>query len=366
MKRIAGVLCVASIVALVWLRPLWIQLEGQVQAQLTVQPNDEALSEACREWSADSLECGLYAMGEGTADGLEGILLYECLVYHPDALGVTVVAGTSVTPAQIAAEDRVVMLSEATALALDPSMNCVGREIAIGGEYFRIVGIYRMRSPLGVLTQRPEASAILPCRMSDEPRSMYLWLRTQGNSRFLLQRTSREIEGLTQSPDFGGAGAQDAGTAAAHGRQRILFWLWLDGVVAAAARLWQWKSRRARFAREVIRRRGIFEGRSFLRKAVALAATDLLPSAALAFAAILATACAASGLALDETIVPLRFLDPGTWLEMFKANALRANTSDLAPVYPIVLGARLTQLTEMAGTLSFGSLLLSLRRERCT
>lgn len=364
MKKLGGCLFAGCTALLLWLYVLYGHLDGQIQARFSAQPEKASLASAMSQWNEASLEYGLYAMGIGVVEDLEDVLLYECLAYHPDALGITMVWGAPITPAQITNQDHVVMLSQETAMKLNPAMDWSGRCVQIDGESYQVVGVYRARSHLGFLTQVCKETAILPCRAGPTPRNFSLWLCTRGDSRYLFQRAQGWLDALHQSADFASSSTWDLGLSALLGRQGILLWLWLDSMASFIFMLRRWRQRRARFLEQVHRCFSIWEAGTCLRGILPRFVVDLLPSVLLVSAGLWATVRLAGGLVLNEMVLPQHFLRVGAWLEMFAVKTMQANAAPWFPVYPYVLCMRLSQLSGISGALSFALMLLFLKEER--
>lgn len=363
MRKMAWTLFFASAVLLLAVSGQWRNLDGQVQARFIARPDGEALVKALRS-SLGDVEMGLYALGSAQAGKIPDVRLYECLIYHPDALGVTLTQGNALTQAQLDRGEDTAMISEQLALALDPAMDCVGRPLTIGDRTYRIAGVYRARSPLGFLTMLDACSAIVPCREESSLRQMHLWIRTRDDSRYVHQQVEKDLDGLDASAEYGSSEAVDLGLAAKLGRQGARFWLWLDFAVLCIAMFRRLRPRRRQFLREIAERRRRDDAGTLLRNALPRVLTEVLPSLLLLLACAGSTATLLSGLTLDESVLPRRFLDLSAWRKMFMDNALRENAAQPAPVWVNVLCRRLESLCAGLGVFSFGALLLALGRER--
>lgn len=364
MRNIVGLLLVICIVLLTWISTMWSLLSGQIQAHFTSSAGNKLLSDLMKKWKESSAEFGIYAFGENDINNSEDVLLYECIAYHPDALGITIISGTSITPQQIAKGDQVAMLSEKIAVSLDPSMNCIGQEITIDGERYRVLGIYRNRSPLGFLSRLPGNSVVIPYRRNEETRILNLWIQAQEDSRFLYQEVHGALELLNQSKDFASFSVKDLGLAARLGRQNSLFWLWLDGALLSFTIFHRSRFRRKRFFRKAALQYRIFEFRIFLRKILPSMIVDLLPSVTFVVVALLVTVKLASGVVIDATVLPQRFLDINAWRNMFVSNVLQTNSAYFVPAFSYVICDRLNQLNRILGSFGLACLLLCLKKER--
>lgn len=363
MRKMAWVLFFASAVLLLAMSGQWRSLDGQVQAYFAVCPSDGTLVKDLRSWLAHE-EMSLYTLGTARIGEISDVRVYECMVYHPDALGVTLTQGSALTQAQLDWDDGVAMISEPLALALDPAMDCVGRLLTIGDRMYRIVGIYRARSPLGYLTVLDSYSAIVPCREGTSLRQMHLWIRTRDDSRYVYQQVKKNLDGLNQSADYGSEGAVDLGLAAKLGRQGVYCWLWLDFAVLCAANLRRLRPRWQCFIRETAERRRRYDVGSFFWSIFSHALKEVLPSLVLVLACVVSLVVLLDGLTLDESVFPRRFLDLGAWRDMLIADTLRENVAQSAPVLANLLCRRLEQLCVGLGIFSFGTLLLVMGRER--
>ena len=96
---------------------------------------------------------GAFAMEETTLNNREDIQVYECLNYHPEAIGILMMKGSPITHAQTNHSDSVIMLSEKAALTLSPTLDCIDSFVSLNEKKYRIVGIYQHYEPLGYLTR---------------------------------------------------------------------------------------------------------------------------------------------------------------------------------------------------------------------
>ncbi len=357
MKKAAYGLCGACFVLLIWCAALYLQLDGQIQAHFTARWDQSLQTELQKRLENEDAQMGLYAMRRSDIGSLEDGSIYECVFYHPDAIGIQIIAGTAITQAQIEADDAVMMLSEGAAMRMDPDMNLIGTETMLNGREYTIIGIYRQRSPLGMLTRRSELSAVIPFRTTDHPRVFRLWLYTAGNTRFLYQKLQNCIVDLNQSEDVGGMNVRDLGTAARLGRQSAYIWLWIGCTAFCIGLLRHWKGRRRRFLENAGQIYVREEFAVFVRRGLRLAVRDYLPSILAAALWIAASIWLIASFRFDETVLPRRFLSLKAWYEMLLQNAIRTNESDFLPTLQGALYDRLRHMVSILGSLGIGTVL---------
>lgn len=357
MKKAACGLCGACCILLIWCAAFYLQLDGQIQAHFTARWDQSLQTELQKRLENEDAQMGLYAVLESDIGSLEDGSIYECIFYHPDAIGIQIIEGAAITQAQIEADDAVMMLSEGAAMRMDPNMNLIGTKTMLNGREYTIIGIYRQRSPLGMLTRRSELSAVIPFRMTDQPRVLRLWLYTAGNTRFLYQKLQSCIADLNQSADVGSMNVRNLGTAARLGRQRAYIWLWIGCTAFCIGLLRRWRGRRRRFLENAQQLYAREEFPVFARTGLRWAMQAYLPSMLAAAFWIAASIWLIAGFCFDETVLPRRFLSLKAWYEMLVQNAIRTNESHFWPTLQGALYDRLRHLVSILGSLGVGTIL---------
>lgn len=356
MRRWIFVLLALLCAAALWVcGALFQSLGGQSLCRLTAVP-DAAVAARIRAMAeARGLQFSAFAIGDE-----ESLTLFECLFYHPEALGITLTDGSPITQAQIERGERVAMLSESAALALSPTLDVVGQSVMLGDTSYRVVGIYKHYEPIGFLARTARASAIVPLGAEEDARRIYVWTRPKAASPFAFQYARTALEKLDLGRDAQSFMAADIGLMADMNRQAIRFWtlsaLLLFGIYALRKLAWMRRAFVKAVRRECTRHYG---GRAALHL-IGPFAWYVAPSLAVVAALAFYMVYCAKNLLISAQFVPARFLDPEAWLSQLSALAVKNNLAESMPVYAYALCAQLAYLTMACGALVILFLALSL------
>lgn len=347
-------MCALCVLGLCYVDALWGRLSDQLLYQLLMEVDKEARDSLVKVATGNDMELGAFALGEaklGTAGTEQEILLRECLVYHPEALGILMITGSPITHSQIEGSEAVVMLSLDAALKHFPTINCIDAIVELNGTPHRVVGVYQEDEPLGPTTRTASASAITPMRVSNGARKLYVWLRPKKASSFAFQHAKSQLDKLSRNSDLGVFQATDIGRMSQMNRQGVRFWQLLLLSVLCCRLLQMLTKMRRRFYQHA---RSAFSKQYGLRACAELiwpVMWGLLPSLALIICWIGYFIYCANRLLISAEHVPKQLLDPSAWWAKLIETTISVNISTAMPVFSYLLNSKLQWVSLILGLL---------------
>ncbi|MEG1844602.1 MAG: ABC transporter permease [Clostridia bacterium] len=346
-KAICLVLAMLCCLGLVGSDILLESLEGQSVHRLSVAVNN-GTRKALRDLSIEqNAEMGAFAVSETTFAG-GALARYQCLAYHPGALGIVLTHGAPITQAQIERGDKVIMLSQHAAMQLSPDLRCVGTKTHIGEVPYLIIGIYRHVEPLNFLTRTSEDTAIVPITTADDERRVYVWLKDKAASPFAFAQADKALRELGSAVDLGDYQAIDLSRVSREGRQGFRLWLLIITTVLGLELLRVLTGSRKRF-REDIRR--AFAKHDAPRACLGLVwpfVRSMLPTLLVIGGWGVCVLDFAGRLVISDQ-VPGALLDPGAWIDKRVAYTMTANLAEGLPVVAPLLAEHLIRLGTALG-----------------
>lgn len=315
-------------------------LEDQATFRITMDI-DRAQIEALTR-ATEGLDAEMGAFCQRNCADIEDCRVYETLVFHPGALGISLLSGRAPASAYET------IISDQLATDVFHSYDCVGLTIKIDGIVYTITGVYTSYEPLGAITRVAERSAVIEA-VDASVRSVYVWLRARKSDIFLCAEGRKALKKLNYSSDAGAFQAVDLGAKVKSGRQRICFMVLVIVWLAALA---MWKRMRAVRAAFHARCRAEFT-HNYAPRAIPRLVIPffraLTPSLlALALTAAFAVYCVDS-LYISAGAIPKKLLSPGAWLEIARDGWIAGNSDSCLTFYATVMLRRLGQIITAAG-----------------
>lgn len=338
-------ICASALAGLWFIAHIWGSLAGQSVYRLSAA-DDAMLSGGLADMAE---KCEVSTAAFAMRDTQEGIRLYECAAYHPEAFGIVLVKGVPVTEKHIDSCAKVVMLNVDGATAISPGLDCIGRQTVIDGEEYTIIGIYDDSAYAGAFTRTASASAIIPAARSGEVRTWYVWTKGDEDNVFAYQQAGNMLKGLHGGMDAGSFQAEAVSESMLAGVQRCRFiTLAVLAILCAGlirhTRGWRGafvEKTKAGFRAEYALRAALISVRPFVRYILPIAA-------ALLAAAAFAVYCAAN-IHIGVGSIPEKLLDMDQWLELWQRRIMETNAYGQLPVYAVNLNGWLSRFAWGAG-----------------
>lgn len=350
-------LCAVCVAGMWWGNRLWKMLEGQSAFRISAV-DDSLLADDLRD-IAEQCDAQL---GAFSIRDTQGLRLYECVVYHPEALGILSIDGDPLTSEQIAAEEPVAMLSKAAAMLLSPDLNCIGDMVQIDGAEYKVIAVYREYEPLGALTRTAEASAIIPARQDGEPRRFYIWIDAKPGDVFAYQQASDLLEDMNQSADAGSFQVEDITGSAQSGRQGIRVILLILLAMISTGLLRAMAKHRRDFARKAQNEMGQYYAPRAVLRLIVPFCWQILPSIAVCAAEAAYSAYCAAKINIGVGSLPGKLLNLSAWTELWTQSIIWGNAREEMPFFSALLNGWLETLTLIAGAVGIGSLWIGLQQ----
>lgn len=345
---------------LLWLNSLWTVPDGQalyrinaIQDEGTLRTIEDAASSQSAQFTAFSMREGDVKLATGKE---QQTLLYECLAWNSDGLGIAEITGSILTNAQILNEEHVAMLSEEAAYRLFGRTHAAGETVLIGEETYVIVGTYRHYAPLGIMTGIAQASAIIPAAMDDSARRVFIWMKSPMNADFLYEGALGKLSSLSVSNDMGGLQSYDLTKHSALGRQLIRFILLVFAIIISI-RLWKVLSaHRQLFAAHIQRLNRTCYALRTVIKLIPAFFRWMFPSVLVLVLVFYGISYTASLLVIDTNWVPTYFLDGEEWLSSIRSAFQVMNQSESLPMFAYVLSVQIERLSICFGIVGLACL----------
>ena len=187
-----ALICMAALLAV---SALWNTLAGQGCFKITAETGDRLNGRLSALQTAESVELGAFSMKNLQTGTLAPATLYESVLFHPMALGLSMTEGDM--PFRTDAENQI-LLHTKTAARLIPTGQCVGETVKMEEGQFRVAGVYK-----GTCLWKNEASAVVSAGES-ELRPVYVWMRTAPDDVFAYERLHRALTEENQGTDAAG------------------------------------------------------------------------------------------------------------------------------------------------------------------
>lgn len=173
---------------------LWNMLAGQGCFKITAETGEGLTGRLSALQTAEGVELGAFSMKNLQTGTLAPATLYESVLFHPMALGLSMTEGDM--PFRTGAEDKI-LLHTKTAARLIPTGQCVGETVKIEAGQFQVAGLYK-----GTGLWKNEASAVVSAGESGL-RPVYVWMRTASDDVFAYERLRRALTEENQGTDAG-------------------------------------------------------------------------------------------------------------------------------------------------------------------
>lgn len=364
-KRILWLaVCTAAIIGMWVIDDMWRTLDGQAVYRL-IAADDAQLADNISD-IADKCEVsvGAFAM----RDTWDGMRIYECAAYHPEAFGIVLVKGAPVTAAHIASCANVVMLNVEAAMKISPSLDCIGQIISIDGTEYTIIGIYEDSVQADAFTYTSSASAIIPAGRNGGMRTWYVWIKAGEGNVFAYQQAGNMLSGLHSGIDTGSYQAEDISGNMHAGLQRCRLMVLAVLMILCVGVVRHTRCWRRTFVCKV--KSNFNENYPFaavLRSVWPFVRYILPVIAVCAVAAAFAVYCAAN-IYIGADSMPAKLLDVRQWLDIRQRRISEMNTYGHLPVYASILDSWLSRFAWIAGITAIISAAFGVaggRKDRC-
>ena len=355
------ILCCLCTLGAWYLDHLWSTLEGQAIFRMPLVAGNDAYNaladvakEVNSEWASVTLkEEEIGDVGSG--------LIYGCLSYHPEALGIILIKGSPLIQSQLTMGDPVALLNERCAMLIDPSLDCIGSAVSIGGRNYRIVGIYREYEPLMLLTRNSSLSAIVPVQASGDIQRLYVWLRTKSISMFTFQQVQKDFTAIIGTHDAGDFQSIDLDSISRLNRQSIRLAL----LIAMSFICWYghifMKSSRNEFRQRTKREFSLHYGIHACCRLIGPFMYGVLPSLIVFGGWISYLVLFAERLIINAQWVPTRMLDVEAWIAKLESSVLTSNMVESMPLYGSLLSNHMQNIYIAIAVIGLYTLWLFLR-----
>lgn len=194
MRRLLIAVWGLSLAALCGIYGSFDMLADSYAVRLQSPPADE-LQNYIKQLNDQEEEAAAYAltrsdelqMGEHL---IHGVVVCEYFRLDRAGMGITLISGRYPKSGEL----KEAIISDRTAQALHPSMECIGEEMVVRGKKYRIVGVYSQSRIAGITPVRMDV--MLPAGQEGEYESVFLWMTAKDQAGGML----RTLEGLS-SPD---------------------------------------------------------------------------------------------------------------------------------------------------------------------
>ena len=364
-KRIIWLsVCAAALVGLWLVTDMWQNLAGQAVYRITAA-DDGYLAKEINEVAVEcEVSIGAFAMH----DTWDGIRLYECAAYHPEAFGIVMVKGVPIAQTHIDSCSDVAMLNVETAMLISPSLDCIGQKISIDGTEYTIIGIYEVSVQADAFTYTSSASAIIPAGRSGGMRTWYVWIKAGEGNVFAYQQADNMLSSLHDGMDAGGYQAVNISGNVSAGIQRCRLMTLVALVILYAGAVRHTRTWRRIFAETV---RSNFEDHyplAALLRSVRPFARYMLPIIAACLIVMTFAAYCAANIYIGTGSLPAKLLDMGQWWDIMRQRIIDINTFGQLPVYAAILDSWLSRFAWCCGITAILSAAFSVsggRKDRC-
>lgn len=205
--------------ALMGVNARWNALAGQGCFRITAKTGDALTQRMAELQKNEDVELGAFSMRNLEEGPLAPATLYESVLFHPVAMGISMTEGD--LPFLAEAADKL-LLHRRTASRLIPTGNCLGQTVQVEGDSYQVAGIYRSTG-----LWKNEATGILSAR-EEALRPVYVWMRTAKDDVFAYEHLRRALVEENQGVDaasFAGVDLTKRGASAQMVNALALFFM---------------------------------------------------------------------------------------------------------------------------------------------